>query len=214
MVVWIYNPFDDLPGEGRALRFWTLAHEMGCLGHDVVWWSSTFSHRRKVCREEPVDVTQLNFSIRLVACPPYGRNISLGRVRNHSVWGKQLIRDGIEAIETGELKAPDLILASMPPMEGPIAALEIKHRYGCRVVTDIMDAWPRTLLQAVPFGRLGRTLGGLTLYPYWRMLRKSLFGSDALSAQSKQFADFAREHGWSGRRMFVIWGRMLLKVIS
>ena len=50
MRVWIFNPFDDVPGEGKPQRYWTLAEELAAAGNQVVWWSSDWSHRRKAWR--------------------------------------------------------------------------------------------------------------------------------------------------------------------
>ena len=50
MQVWIFNPFDDIPNEGKPQRFCTLADALVVEGHSVVWWSSDFSHRRKAGR--------------------------------------------------------------------------------------------------------------------------------------------------------------------
>ncbi len=98
-----------------------------------------------------------------------------------------------------------------------MAALRLRKRYGCRVITDVMDTWPETLLQAVqkPGGRGQKpevrdqwasrflsavlcSLSSVLLWPYWQMLRKACAESDALSAQSYAFADFAKTHGAAG----------------
>lgn len=198
MVIWILNPFDDVPSEGKPQRYWRLCESLADLGHDVVWWTSTFSHRRKASREFLKD-DGLNFELRGVECPAYQKNISIARIKNHREWGQQLIEDATTAVRTGELLKPDLVIASMPPMEGPMAALKFKELYGCKVVTDVMDAWPETLLQAMPnIGGLGRGVGNLVLRPYWKMLRQAMAGSDAISAQSESFASYARSHGFSG----------------
>jgi len=266
MQVWIFNPFDDIPTEGKPQRFWTLADALAAQGHSVVWWSSNFSHRRKARRsEDSVQTTAgegsassgssvgglpsragvnfeaplgghsdesapslstprssksvegnhsmtqaLNFRLCLIATPPYNKNISFARVRNHRAYGKNLYRDACAMVDSGELPKPDVILATLPPMEGPIAALRLRKRYGCRVVTDMMDAWPETLLQALdPSGqrtevrgqRAGgwlKSVGRLLLSPYYRMLGRACRESDAVSAQSETFADFARQHGAKG----------------
>ena len=52
MRIWIINPFDELPGDTDVRhRYWSLAETFAEMGHEVVWWSSDFSHRRKVYRE-------------------------------------------------------------------------------------------------------------------------------------------------------------------
>jgi glycosyltransferase involved in cell wall biosynthesis len=147
MQIWILNPYDDVPAEGKPQRFWTLAAELSAQGHEVVWWSSDWSHRRKARRQAPS--ASVPFQLRLVPTPPYRKNLSLARIWNHRKFGQNLYREACEAVHSGALAKPDVILASMPPMEGPMAALRLRKRYGCRVVTDIMDAWPETWLQVV-----------------------------------------------------------------
>lgn len=230
MNIWIVNPFDDIPGEGKAQRYWALADVLSEQGHQVVWWSSNWSHRRKARREAPegepprplgtppyqggefvksVGTTSnderstINFQLRLVVTPPYYKNVSVGRMWNHFRFGRNLFRDACLAVEGGELEKPDIVLASMPPMDGATVALKLKARYGCRVVTDIMDVWPETLLQAVLKYSVRGTftykllehVGRIVLYPYWRMLRRACVESDAISAQSNAFADYAKQHG-------------------
>ena len=200
MQIWIFNPYDDVPGEGKPQRYWTLCDELSKLGHDVVWWSSSWSHRRKATRHdiaigtksgnESSDNLSVAFSLRLVTSPSYYRNIGLRRLWNHRVWGQNLYKDGCNAVDTGELERPDLVIASLPPMEGAVAALRLRSRYGCKVVTDIMDAWPDTLLQASP--SYARGLARVILTPYYKMLRLACGESDALSAQSKLFAEYAK----------------------
>lgn len=193
MVVWIFNPFDILPSEGRLQRFGTLARELGREGHQVVWWSATFSHSSKKTRSASVVGDEADFRIRLIECPAYTKNISLKRMRSHRDWANRLLREATNDVSAGLEQRPDLIVASMPPMEGPIAALRLRESFGCRVVTDVMDAWPDTLLQVLP--HWAAPVGHLVLNSYYRMLRQALRGSDAVSAQSRSFAEFAKVHG-------------------
>lgn len=222
MQIWIFNPFDAIPGEDSKFRYWSLAEALVARGHAVVWWSSDFSHRTKTYRRSDIGdrrseledgkteslgkldcasglsplASDLPFELRLVKTPAYAKNVSLARIRSHRAWGQQLQADAIAAVDSGTLPKPDLILASTPPLEGPTAALALKQRFGCRVVTDVMDAWPDTLLQACP--GWARGLGRLLLKSYERMLEGACLKSDAVSAQSHQFADYARAHGAKG----------------
>lgn len=57
MRIWIINPFDELPNEpGRPGRYWSLCHVLAEQGHEVVWWTADFSHRRKVKRADGGDL--------------------------------------------------------------------------------------------------------------------------------------------------------------
>lgn len=190
--VWVINPFDDIPNEGPRLRFWALAEELAALGHEVTWWTSDWSHRRKSRRIEDQSM-DLNFSIRLVRTPVYRKNVSISRMWSHRKWGNQLLQDATTDVSDGAIRPPDIIIASLPPMEGPDVALRLRSRYGCKVVCDIMDAWPDTLLQAAP-SHLRWFARGL-LFPYFRILKKACRHADAISAQSHAFGEFAKVYG-------------------
>lgn len=218
--IWLFNPFDLLPWEGKPQRYATLA---GCLaerGHEVVHWSSGFSHTFKQRRKVPAEFNpaELGYSIELVDCPAYTTNIGLRRVLNHRAYGKNLVADAAEAVSLGRHAAPDLIVASLPPMEAPVAALELRRQFGCRVVLDVMDAWPETLQLALCAPEVGgrrsevgeckfrnhhssfiNYLSSIILFPYSRMLQRACREADAVCAQSQAFADFARRFGATGK---------------
>ena len=190
--IWIFNPFDEVPGEGHSQRYSTLAQELAQAGHEVVWWSSDWSHRRKTRRALDPASQPESYQLRLVKTLHYSKNVSLRRLWSHSRFGSTLRREAVRAIRSGELAAPDIILASSPPLEGPVAALKIKQQFHCRVITDLMDLWPKTLLQAFP--GWFKPLGVVVLWPYYRMLRRACQQSDALCAQSESFAALARSY--------------------
>jgi len=136
LTVWLVNPFDDIP----AAR-----------GHDVTWWSGTWSHRRKAVRMSPLGIREdEGFSVRLVATPPYAKNVSLARLRNHREFGKTFERLANESVASGQLERPDIIVASLPPLEGPEAALRLARRMDATCVVDVQDLWPETFERLVP----------------------------------------------------------------
>jgi len=195
--IWIFNPFDDVPGEGQAQRYATLADELTRAGHEVVWWSSDFSHRRKASRTiEAADASRA-YAVRLVETPRYAKNVSFGRIWSHSRFGANLYREALRSVRSRESVPPDIILASSPPLEGAVVALRLKKRFHCQVITDMMDLWPKTLIQAVPVW--GRSFGQLFLLPYYQMLNRACRESDRLCSQSHTYADFAMKHGANTR---------------
>ena len=215
MFIWLINPFDDLPWEGKPQRYATLARCLVAQGHTVVHWSSDYSHRLKAQRALPdaASLAAIPYTVELVPTPPYRKNISLQRIINHRCFGKRLVKIAKSKVADGTLEKPDIILASMPPLEGPIAALKLKKCFGCKVVLDVMDAWPATLLQAVP-GVMAdskwlmahyclRAFAQLALTPYALMLSRACRESDAVSAQSKQFADFAIRNGATDKPLHI-----------
>ena len=125
--IWIVNPFDDIPGEGLPpLRYWSLARVLACRGHDVTWWTAAWSHRRKAPRSTPLLTRdEEGFAVRLVAVRPYTKNVSFARLASHRDFGRTFERLAHESIASGQLERPDVILASLPPLEGPEAAASV-----------------------------------------------------------------------------------------
>jgi glycosyltransferase involved in cell wall biosynthesis len=150
--IWIVNPFDDIPGEGLPpQRCWSLARVLAGRGHDVTWWTASWSNRRKAARATPLAIRDdEGFAVRLVAVRPYAKNISLARLASHRDFGRTFERLASEAVASGQLDRPDLILASLPPLEGPEAAARLARRLDAAVVVDLMDAWPEAFAGLVP----------------------------------------------------------------
>ncbi len=185
--IWIVNPFDDIPGEGLPpLRYWSLARVLAGRGHDVTWWTAAWSHRRKAPRATPLHTRDdEGFAVRLVAVRPYRKNISLGRLASHRDFGRTFERLANESIASGQLERPDVILASMPPLEGPEAAARLAKRLDANLVVDVMDVWPETFERLLPGPKWLRK----ALYPllFGRMAarrRTLLEAADAVSSSA------------------------------
>ena len=150
--IWLVNPFDDVPGEGLpAMRYWSLARVLAARGHDVTWWSATWSHRRKAIRATPLGLhDDEGFSLRLVAVRPYEKNVSFARIGSHRDFGRNFERLASESVAAGQLERPDLIVASLPPLEGPEAAIRLGRKLDATVVVDVQDLWPETFARLVP----------------------------------------------------------------
>ena len=152
LAIWLVNAFDDIPGEGLpAMRTWSLARVLAARGHDVTWWTATWSQRRKAIRSLPLDLPEdEGFALRLVAVRPYEKNVSFARIGSHRDFGRTFERLACESVAAGQLERPDLIVASLPPLEAPEAALRVGRRLDAAVVVDVQDPWPDTFARLVP----------------------------------------------------------------
>ncbi|MFM1995750.1 MAG: hypothetical protein RLZZ111_137 [Planctomycetota bacterium] len=183
--IWIVNPFDDIPGEGLPpLRYWSLARVLAGRGHEVVWWSADWSHRRKEPRTPPRGLEEEEgFAVRLVAVRPYRKNVSLARLRSHRDFGRTFERIATELVASGRLDRPDVILASLPPLEGPEAAARLAQRLDATLVVDLMDVWPDTFTRLLPGPQwLRKTLSPLFLGRLTARRRAILDAADAISS--------------------------------
>ena len=172
MLVWIQNPFDNLPAEGyRKQRYWLMAEAFLRAGHRVVYWTSDFSHARKRKREEGGARRGEGIEVRLIPTLPYSKNISLDRIRSHRAyacdWKRLALDSGNRTIEQSEQSeqsnSPSLIVSSCPTLSAAAAVLEIGHALGAKVVIDVQDAWPETFERLAPKGLRG--LARLALTP-------------------------------------------------
>jgi glycosyltransferase involved in cell wall biosynthesis len=201
--IWVVNPFDDVPGEGLPpLRFWTLCRVLAGRGHDVTWWTADWSHRRKAARGRPPRLVaeEEGFGIRQIPVRPYFHNVSLARRGSHRDFGRGFERLATEAIASGGLERPDIILASLPPLEGPEAAARLASRLDAVLVVDLMDMWPETFRRLLPGPEwLRRIAAPLLLGGMERRRRQILEKADGVSAATRSFAESALD-GVAGDR--------------
>ncbi len=182
--IWIVNPLDDIPGEHLPpQRAWSLARLLAARGHEVTWWTATWSHRRKAIRTAPLGVKDdEGFAVRLVAVRPYDRDLSLARFGSHRDFGRTFERLANESIAAGQLDRPDIILASLPPLDGPEAAARLAARLDAELVVDLGNLWPESLEPYVP--------GPAVLRPFnrWLLLGNMAHRRDAILASADAIA--------------------------
>jgi glycosyltransferase involved in cell wall biosynthesis len=191
LTVWLVNPFDDIPGEGiPPLRYWSLARVLVARGHDVTWWTATWSHRRKAIRTAPLGIREdEGFAVRLVATRPYDKNVSLARLASHKDFARTFERLANEGVSSGQLARPDIILASLPPLESPEAGLRLARKLDATFILDVQDLWPETFERLLPGPALLRRLVAPLLLGNMAGRRQALVaGADALAATTATYA--------------------------
>lgn len=188
MNVWIVNPFDNLPLEGyRPMRFWLMAEAFRKAGHKVFYWTSEFSHANKKKRVLDSGV-EAPFDIELIETEPYFKNVSLRRLKSHRKLAKTFLKVAREAIRNGRCKAPDLIIASSPPLGLVDASHTIASETGAKVIVDIMDAWPETFERVVP---------RFLLWPLRRLARRNYLRAAAITTVADNYVELAHSYGFS-----------------
>ena len=151
MTVWIQNPFDNLPSEGyRKQRYWMMCEAFVRAGHDVVFWTSSFSHAKKMTREEGKGKREKGIEVRFIPTLPYPKNVSLARIRSHRAYAREWLR--LASLPSSLFPLPSLIITSTPTLSAAAVALDLGRKYGAKVVVDVMDAWPETFERLAPKG--------------------------------------------------------------
>lgn len=189
--VWIVNPFDPLPSRREPPgRYATLARMLCDAGHEVTWWTASFSHRFKRPIEEP-DTSDAewptNLRVRIVDVPPYARNLSLRRIRSHAKFA------GRFEAEAHRHDPPDVVIASNPPPEATAAAGRVAAAAGARFVIDVQDVWVESFRRMLP--RLVRWSWPALLHRWIRDERAAYRQASAVVGVAEQYADEPRRYG-------------------
>ena len=153
MVVWIQNPFDNLPSEGyRKQRYWLMCEAFARAGWKVVFWTSDFSHATKAKRGMRREMEDGGIEVRLIPTLPYPKNVCLARIQSHRAYAREWLRLALDPSLASPVSRPFLIVTSTPTLSAAAAAIDLGHKFGAKVVVDVMDAWPETFERLAPNG--------------------------------------------------------------
>jgi glycosyltransferase involved in cell wall biosynthesis len=184
MKIWLINPYGPIPGEGwRDYSFTMMGDILSKEGHEVIWWTSNFSHHFKKFRSKAWEDRKINasFTIRLVPTTSYRKNIGPGRI----------IRDAVFAFRTyikgKKEEAPDCILYAESPLTFGYAGPKLAWHHNAALIYDQMDLWPELIVNSFP--KILQPLVNHLFYPvYWR--RKSIYKRlDGVMALAKPYLD-------------------------
>ncbi len=188
MMVWLVNPFWDLPQEGnRPQRYWLMARAFVAAGHSVVYWTSDFSHatkkRRALAGVDPAAREDEAEGIRVVLLPtkPYPKNVCFARFLSHRALAKTFAFAARK-----ETTRPNLVVSSIPPLGLCDVARAFAKKTGATFVCDIQDAWPETFERIVP---------RFLLAPLRRVARRIYRAADAVTATGQAYLDLAAASG-------------------
>jgi glycosyltransferase involved in cell wall biosynthesis len=189
ILVWILQTGEPLhidPGNPRPMRAMNLANALIAAGHKVVLFSSSFNHqdkRHRVRGSERINMTP-TLQIRLIASPGYRRNIGLGRIWDHAVMARNLIKE----LES-ETNLPDVAFIGYPPIETAAVMTRWCALRHVPCMLDVKDQWPAIFLNALPANL--RSFGHIVFAPYFYYGRRAMREATALSAMADGFLQWA-----------------------
>lgn len=151
LIAWLVAPLEPAPGDDAApLRYWTLARELAARGHEVVWWTTDFDHRSLSRRRPPESLEGLeSFLLKTLAVPAYGNRLGRRRFASHRAFADRFEKEAIQSVAEGRLERPDLLVASLPPLESAESALRLARRLDAAFVVDLLENWPDSDLPLV-----------------------------------------------------------------
>lgn len=140
LTIWLIQDGEQLPLiEGaKPMRTWRLGEELARRGHEVIWWSSNFHHmlKKKVCDGDLDYKIKENFTIKLLDCGSYKKNLSIARILHHRLFGKKLHK------AMRRMPKPDRIVASHPSIESSYEGTKYGKEFDVPVIVDVRDMWP------------------------------------------------------------------------
>lgn len=180
MVVYLSNPYGTIPGENwREYRFYLLAKSLSEKGHEVVWFTSTFSHHFKVQRSQASKVIDVNplLKIHLVKSPSYAKNLSFGRWLRDIVYGINLYK-----ILKKEYKKPDFFINGDSPLTFYFPSFFYCRKNSIPYIIDQMDLWPELVVESIsPKIRLLARFAFILHYKYRKLVYQNASGFIALA---------------------------------
>lgn len=182
--IWLINPYGPLPSEGwRDYSFVTFGKTLAACGHDVTWWTSSFSHhfKRQRCDDWQDETICDGFCVRLVPSPRYKRNIGLGRFLRDAVFAYRTWRRGKDC------SPPDLILYAENPLTMGFPGYALGKHHKCSIVYDQMDLWPEFIVNAAP--PLLQPLVNILFWPVYARRRMIFRWLDGVIALAKPYLD-------------------------
>lgn len=185
MKIWLINPYGPIPipeEKWREYRFTIIGNYLSSLGHEVTWFTSSFSHHFKMQRSngwKNIEINQ-NFKITLVPTPSYDKNISLGRIFRDLIFSFRVYN------HKNKFK-PDLILYSESPLSFGYGGYKLGKKLSAPVIYDQMDLWPELMINSFPKGIRG--VINTLFYPVFRSRKKIYQNLDGFISLAKPYMD-------------------------
>lgn len=181
MRAWLVTTGEPLPTDDadiRLLRAGILSTALAQRGHEVVWWTSRFDHRRKRRRVDADARVMLDtgVDIRMLHGCGYHRNVSLRRILDHVMVARSFTR----SVKTEP--RPDIILCSLPTLELSVAVTRYANETGIPAIIDVRDLWPDLFEEIVPVW--ARWALRPLLFPMRRQARLACQGATAITGNA------------------------------
>jgi glycosyltransferase involved in cell wall biosynthesis len=211
MKVWLIIDGEPLPIDGnniRLLRMAMLAEMFVARGHEVVFWTSTHDHYKKIFRAQcDKDVSiKPSYKIKMLHGCGYKRNRSLNRILHHRQIAKKFVDQSLRE------EKPDIILCALPTIEFARAAVEYGQKHQVPVVLDLRDMWPDVYVELFPV--LVRWLARMVFHHQFKMMRLAAKKATALVGITQPFLDWGLKYAGRNQNEFDAIFPMGYRVLS
>lgn len=150
MKIWLINAYGPIPinqENWREYRSTITGNYLSSLGHEVVWYTSSFSHHFKKQRSKTWKDLHINsrFIIRLVPTPGYKKNVSIGRYLKDVIFSLKVYRER-KVVDV----SPDLIISGESPLTFGYAGYRLAKYFNIPIIYDQGDLWPEFIINIFP----------------------------------------------------------------
>lgn len=189
MNFWILQTGEPLHSDydfSRGMRAINLSDKLNAAGHDVILWSSSFNHTKKIHRSYTFKsiLINKNLSINLIPSPGYKNNIGFKRLYDHFILALNLHR----ILNINKLPLPDAIFVGFPPIETSFVMLNWAHKNKIPTIIDVKDQWPQIFVNVFPIKF--KTIGKIIFSPYFYLTRKCFYYADLHVSMTKKYIDW------------------------
>lgn len=172
-----------LEKDARLYRYGMLTRSLARFGHEVSWWTSSFSHTsRAQVLDRDEDVKHENVTLRILCGPGYKRSVSVARVVHQRHFAKKFYS------LADKNETPDVIITPVPTLEVAKKAVLLGKRKRIPVIVDIRDEWPDEFVDLAP--QALRPIARLLLLPYFRTMAYICKNATGIIGVSKSFQSY------------------------
>ncbi|WHY86076.1 glycosyltransferase family 4 protein [Neobacillus novalis] len=199
MNIWIVSDGEPLPtdeGNVRLRRMGLLSEILYRNGNEVHWFSSSFHHYKKKHRsnnDKDIKINN-NYTIHLLKTKGYRKNVSIARISHHKKLSRKFL------LNTKAYEKPDIIIATMAPLEVSKAVIQYGEYNNVPVIIDIRDLWPEIFNEVVP--SWGKTLIKPYIWLCKSQLRTIIRKSTGMIGVTPQFLDYGLNVARMNKREF------------
>jgi glycosyltransferase involved in cell wall biosynthesis len=185
MKIWLFQVGEPLHIDSsnlRPMRAMNLSNKLIASGHQVVIWSSAFSHQEKKHRSLIYTKIKVNanLEIRLIPSCGYSKHISFRRAFDHIQ-----LSFNLKKVLLIEDDFPDVAFIGYPPIEFAAVASRWLKKHSIPSILDVKDLWPQIFLEAIP--NFLNLFGKMIFFPYSYYAKRTINDADAISAMAPSF---------------------------
>ena len=185
MNIVLINPYGPLPNEGwRKYRNILLGETLAKEGHDVIWYTSAFSHHFKKNRDKNYDTEISNFKVELIKSKKYKKNISLNRLLFEITFCVNLY------FKLKKQNHIDLIIAADPSQFVGYLARMMAKKHKVKLILDLMDEWPELFEKALSGKK--KQLIKPVVYFFKALRKRNYQKADGVIALGKNYLNIAK----------------------